>query len=99
VYVPTLVSVTLRSGAQLRALSFVANRASQAYQRLKEAEVLRRLRHCHGGRGSNRDYALNTFHALRERGVHDAHLAGLIHRLLSEHPAEPAPGDPDTGGE
>jgi cation transport protein ChaC len=85
VYVPTLVAITLRNGAQLRALSFVANRASDAYQPLKEAELLRRLRHCHGGRGSNRDYALNTFHALRERGVHDARLARLAHQLLGEH--------------
>ena len=37
VYTPTLVALTLRSGAQIRALSFVANRASPDYQQLTEA--------------------------------------------------------------
>ncbi|HEY5633265.1 MAG TPA: gamma-glutamylcyclotransferase [Burkholderiaceae bacterium] len=83
VYTPTLVALTLRSGAQIRALSFVANRASPDYQQLTEAQILERLRRCSGERGANRDYALNTLRALEERGVHDARLARLVHRLLS----------------
>ena len=83
VYIPTLVGATLHDGRQIRALAFVANRDSDAYQRLTEAEILRRLSSCHGGRGANRDYALNTWHPLQERGVHDARLALLVHQLLS----------------
>lgn len=83
VYTPTLVALTLRSGAQIRALSFVANRASPDYKQLSEAQILERLRRCAGERGANRDYALNTLRALEERGVHDPRLARLVHRLLS----------------
>lgn len=83
VYVPTLVAATLRDGRQVRALAFVANRASDAYRRFSETEILERLVRCAGQRGANRDYALNTLHALHERGVHDARLARLVHRMLS----------------
>jgi cation transport protein ChaC len=83
VYVPVLAAVTLASGTQVRALAFAANRASDAYLRLAEPEILRRLADCHGQRGANRDYALNTWRALQERGVHDARLARLAHQLLS----------------
>lgn len=83
VYTPTLVAVTLRSGAQIRALSFVADRTSPAYERLSDTQIIERLRDCSGKRGANRDYAINTFHALHERGVHDARLSRLVHRLLS----------------
>jgi len=85
VYVPTLVAATLRDGRQIRALAFVANRESEAYQRLHEAEILRRLAHCRGQRGANRDYAMNTLHALQVRGVHDARLARLVHQLTALH--------------
>ncbi len=81
VYIPSLLATTLSDGRQVRALTFVADRSSAAYQQLPENEVLRRLTHCHGGRGSNRDYAVNTFHALSERGVHDARLARIVHQL------------------
>lgn len=83
VYVPTLVATTLHTGQQIRALAFVANRKSDAYRRLTESEILERLSGCHGKRGANRDYAINTWHALQERGVHDARLARLAHQLLS----------------
>lgn len=85
VYLPTLVGTTLRDGRQVRALAFVADRNSDAYQRLTEAEILRRLSTCRGQRGHNRDYALNTWHALQDRGVHDARMARLAHQLLSMH--------------
>ncbi len=83
VYTPSLVAVTLRNGAQIRALSFVADRSSPAYERLSEMQIVARLRDSSGRRGANRDYAINTLHALQERGVHDARLARLVHRLLS----------------
>lgn len=90
VYRPTLASVTLRDGRQVRALTFVANRASSAYQLLTETETLRRLHDCVGLRGPNREYALNTWRSLQERGVHDARLARLAHGLMSL----PPPGSP-----
>ena len=85
VYLPKLVGTTLHDGRQIRALAFVADRSSKAYLRLTEAEILQRLSGCRGQRGHNRDYALNTWHALQERGVHDARLARLAHQLLSMH--------------
>ncbi len=81
VYVPTLAAVTLASGRQVRALTFVANRDSDAYQRLSEDEILSRLSGCCGQRGANRDYAVNTHQSLQERGVHDARLARLVYQL------------------
>jgi cation transport protein ChaC len=81
VYVPRLAAVTLRNGRQLRALTFVANHASPAWERLREPELLHRLAHARGERGSNRDYAMNTWRALAARGVHDPRLARLAHQL------------------
>lgn len=86
VYTPTLATVTLRDSRRVRALTFVANRASSLYQSLPEAEILRRLRACVGQRGANHEYALNTWHALQDRGVHDARLARLAHQLISVRP-------------
>jgi cation transport regulator ChaC len=65
----------------VRALTFVANRDSDAYQRLSEHEILTRLSGCCGQRGANRDYAVNTHLSLQERGVHDARLARRSRRF------------------
>lgn len=81
VYVPRLAAITLACGRQLRALTFVANRASPAWEQLREAELLHRLAHARGERGSNRDYALNTCRALAARGVHDPRLTRLARQL------------------
>jgi cation transport protein ChaC len=93
VYVPTLAAITLAGGMQVRALTFVANRASADYRLLPEAEVLRRLACCAGQRGPNREYAVNTLHALQAHGVHDARLARLVHQLLAR-----GHGDGRVGG-
>lgn len=85
VYTPTIATVTLHDARQVRALTFVANRCSDAYRTLSETEILRRLRCCTGQRGENREYALNTWRALQDRGVHDARLARLAHQLMSGH--------------
>jgi cation transport protein ChaC len=85
VYVPTLAAVTLAGGRQVRALTFVANRASEAYVRLSEHEILERLQGCAGLRGRNRDYAINTWRSLHEHGVHDRRLARLAHQLIAAH--------------
>lgn len=81
VYVPRLVLARLEDGRDVRALAFVANPASPAYQALHEDEVACRLGSCAGLRGPNREYAVNTFHALQAMGVHDARLARLVQRL------------------
>lgn len=79
VYVPRLFDVSLPDGRQVKALSFVANRSNDdAYLGGPRHEVLRRLRECAGFRGPNRDYALNTQHALRQWGIEDAELDRLI---------------------
>ena len=81
VYVPTLAAVTLARGAQVRALTFVANRDHPDYQKLTEPEILARLARSAGQRGPNREYAVNTWHSLRERGVHDPRLGRLVYAL------------------
>lgn len=81
VYRPTLVPVALANGRTEQALTFVANRVSEAYQRLSETDILHRLRHAGGDRGRNRDYAMNTHQALLALGVRDRRLARLA-RLL-----------------
>lgn len=84
VYRPTLVAVSLADGRRLRALSFVANRASASYQRLGEELIVDRLARSHGQRGSNRDYAVSTHEALLARGVHDPRLARLVRSLRAD---------------
>lgn len=84
VYIPTLAAITLADGRQVRALTFVANRTSSFYSRMPEAEILQRLACCAGQRGPNRDYAINTLHALQHHGVHDARMTRLVHQLLSQ---------------
>jgi cation transport protein ChaC len=85
VYVPTVLNATLRSGThageRVRALGFVANRNSPSYERLADAEIVRRLSDCCGQRGHNRDYALRTLQSLDDHGVHCPHLARIGRHL------------------
>jgi glutathione-specific gamma-glutamylcyclotransferase len=86
IYLASQIRVALASGDNVQALAFVADRTKASYQRLDESEVLRRLRVCHGLRGPNRDYALNTWRALRSRGVDDARLSRYARLLLDAGP-------------
>lgn len=81
VYVPRRVAVALPDGSRVPALAFVANHSSPSYARLSDDDILDRLMHCHGERGANRDYAINTLQSLQERGLRDARLARLVARL------------------
>jgi cation transport regulator ChaC len=81
VYRPARVQVRPADGPAVTALTFVANHRSPAYARLEEGEILRRLRDCSGERGRNRDYAVNTMHALRDRGIRDGRIESLVGRL------------------
>jgi cation transport protein ChaC len=81
VYQARIVTVTLEDHRKERALAFIANHASLAYARLAEPEILRRLSHCRGERGPNRDYAIETWRALDAQGVHCPHLTRLMAQL------------------
>jgi len=83
VYRPTTVRIRLADGEPVQALAFVSERASRWYRRLPDAELLHTLREAHGQRGPNRDYAINTWQALRARGVHDARLERLARLVES----------------
>lgn len=89
IYLARRIAVTLPGGARVQALTFVADRARVSYQRLSDSEVIERLAACHGQRGPNHEYALNTFQALRERGVHDARLHRYV-RLLAGRALPPS---------
>ncbi len=92
IYVPRIIDIRLSDGSACQALTFVADRAKPSYQRLSDAEVLERLRQCHGMRGANRDYAVNTFVALQARGVFDARLQRVVRQLEPATSLRPAPG-------
>lgn len=81
VYCPRMICVTLGDTRKIQALTFTANRTSNAYQNLDDAQVLARLRSCVGERGPNKDYAVNTFHALKAKGVTDRRLERLTAHL------------------
>lgn len=84
VYLPRILQVRLASGARVQALAFVADRSLPSYALLSDDEVLAQLGRCHGRRGPNRDYAINTWEALRAHGVRDAGLAALVRRLREQ---------------
>lgn len=80
-YDPRLVGARLADGRAVQALTFIARRQAPSYVRVDEAEVLRRLRECHGARGPNCDYAINTLQALKDWGISDSRLGKLISKL------------------
>ena len=81
VYLPRVLRVQLASGRSVRALAFVADRALPSYALLSDEEILGQIGICHGRRGPNRDYAINTWEALRSHGVRDQRLATLVRQL------------------
>jgi glutathione-specific gamma-glutamylcyclotransferase len=81
IYIPTLVNVHLKNRQLVRALTFVANRRNDSYVCLTEDQLFNRLNVCVGDRGANRDYALNTWEALKAHGVHDERLEKIAARL------------------
>jgi glutathione-specific gamma-glutamylcyclotransferase len=94
VYTPRMLPVRLPGERRIEAIAFVARRDHPSYLRLSRDELLRRLSSCRGGRGPNRDYAINTWHALREWGIEDAGLAAVARDLeaLDCSAQEAAPG-------
>jgi glutathione-specific gamma-glutamylcyclotransferase len=82
IYTPTLVNVHLGNNQLIKALTFVANRSNDAYLSMTEDQLFNRLNVCVGDRGANKDYALNTWAALKAHGVHDERLEKIATRLI-----------------
>jgi glutathione-specific gamma-glutamylcyclotransferase len=82
IYIPTLVNVHLGNNRLVSALTFVANRRNDAYLSITEDQLFNRLNVCVGDRGANKDYALNTWQALKAHGVHDERLEKIATRLM-----------------
>jgi glutathione-specific gamma-glutamylcyclotransferase len=85
IYIPTLVNVHLGNNQMVRALTFVANRRNDAYLSMTEDQLFNRLNVCVGDRGANKDYALNTWEALKAHGVHDERLEKIATRLVQSN--------------
>jgi cation transport protein ChaC len=88
VYLPRILSVAIggirnEAPRRVRALTFIANHGSRSYERLTDAEIVRRLSACAGQRGHNREYAIRTWHSLAEHGVHCPHLGRVGRQLLA----------------
>jgi cation transport protein ChaC len=83
VYTPRILSVSLPGRIRVQALTFVANHRSPSYERLADADIVKRLSSCCGQRGENRDYAIRTWRSLAEHGVHCPHLGRLGKQLLA----------------
>ena len=81
IYNPKILTVRLRDGREVQALTFVANRDHGSYETLSECEIVARLSCCEGQRGPNCDYAINTHALLQELGVRDLRLEKLVARL------------------
>jgi glutathione-specific gamma-glutamylcyclotransferase len=68
------VSVTLRGGRAVRAITYIADRRHPAYARPCADTTARTIAAGHGQAGSNRDYLLNTIQHLRGHGLRDVAL-------------------------
>jgi glutathione-specific gamma-glutamylcyclotransferase len=78
VYCPRLVRARLPS-KEVRALAFIADPHHYAYtDGLSVREIAARIATCRGARGANLDYVERTVAHLRELGVRDQHLQGVL---------------------
>ena len=78
VYSPRVVRIDLGKGEKARALTFVADRAHEAYTgRMEVEEVARTIADCSGARGPNADYLFNTLRHLDAIGIRERRLNAL----------------------
>lgn len=78
VYSPRVVSLELGDGAKTKALTFVADRAHEAYTgRMEIEDVARTIADCSGARGPNADYLFNTLRHLDTLGIRERTLDAL----------------------
>ena len=82
-YLPRMIPIKLSDGRHIEALTFVARRVSPGYESLDDAELMRRLRNSRGVRGSNREYAINTWTSLKAMNIVDRRLAGIVNALAA----------------
>jgi cation transport protein ChaC len=70
---------------EVRALAFVVNREHANYAgRLPEERVAKALATARGHIGCSAEYLTKTFEGLAAHGIHDRHLAGLMHRVRAQ---------------
>lgn len=82
IYIPAVFAIHIK-GEPCNLYSFIANRDHALYAGdLSQEKVIAILKHAEGDKGSNRDYALNTYHALHQHGFDDAMLAAIIKNLM-----------------
>ena len=78
VYSPRVVAIDLGGGSKARALTFVADRAHEAYTgRMEVEDVARTIADCSGARGPNADYLFNTLRHLDAIGIRERKLDEL----------------------
>jgi cation transport protein ChaC len=78
VYSPRVVQLELGDGGKVKALTFVADRAHEAYTgRLDLDHAARTIADCSGARGPNADYLFNTLRHLDAIGIRERRLYEL----------------------
>ncbi|MDE2283283.1 MAG: gamma-glutamylcyclotransferase [Hyphomicrobiales bacterium] len=90
VYLETVRRIELEEEArrQVPALCFIVDRSHVQYAgRLTLAECLRHVRQGQGSSGNNRDYVLETVHALEALGYRETDLHLIAARLKGSHEA------------
>jgi glutathione-specific gamma-glutamylcyclotransferase len=78
VYSPRVMQIDLGEGGKSRALTFVADRAHEAYMgRMDVDDIARTIADCSGARGPNADYLFNTLRHLEAIGIRERRLDEL----------------------
>ena len=84
VYHRRLLALRLASGAVVRGIAYVADRAHPAYCRPCEASTAAAIARGAGSAGPNRDYLVNTARQLAQLGLTDPRLERLV-RLVERY--------------
>jgi len=83
VYHRRLVKLRLASGREVRAITYVADRAHPAYCRPCEVSTAATIARGQGKAGPNREYLLNTARQLSAMGLGDRRLERLVAMVLA----------------
>lgn len=83
VYHRRLLKLRLASGRDVRAITYVADRAHPAYGRPCEASTAAAIARGHGTAGPNREYLVNTARQLSELGLRDRRLERLVSLVMA----------------
>jgi len=86
-YLPKWLACATGPGS-VKALAFVMDRSQDAYvSGLTHEQLVAIVRDAHGTYGSCTEYVLETAQALKDAGIHDRKLDGLVHELRTPHAA------------